>query len=118
MRGLRIYVYRSNTIGDCTNGGISSKYDELILVDENYDICPVFVDKHNPPENAVRAVVGFNGYKYLEPLKSVEKGKLGYMMGGNYAGCSDSRFHKLNNGCPLPIHDRTETQELYDMLSR
>jgi hypothetical protein len=40
------------------------------------------------------------------------------MMGGNYAGSSDSRWTELTKGHDLvAVHDRNETQAQYDYLS-
>ena len=37
MRALPIEVYRNNSFGDCTNDGITSRYDSLLLVcDEGF----------------------------------------------------------------------------------
>ena len=41
--------------------------------------------------------------------------KVGPMFGGNFVYTSDSRFP---SDYPIPIHDRFETQEQYDQLSR
>ena len=118
MKALPVFVYRCTMIGDCTNGGISSKYDKLlVLCDAGY----VNVDMNNPPENLVKMVERntMNGTHYhLEPV-AAPKG-IGWMAGGNYADSSDSRFCDMCNGMygALAIHDRQETPEMYDLLSR
>lgn len=114
MKALRINVYKWN-LGDRTNGGISSKYDDLLLVcNEGY----IDIDENNLPENLVKIVVrklfGGKEYKHIEPYKPADK--VGWMSGGNFAYSCDSRFHELSD-YPLPIHDRQETQEQYDHLS-
>lgn len=108
VKGLTIYVYRSG-IGDCTNGGISSRYNELILVGEGIE-GPVTVDLDNPPENLVKIVKRklFQGtynemeHMHIEPYNN--EGKW-FMYGGNIACASDSRFP---SHYPLKIHDRYE----------
>lgn len=104
VQGLTIYVYRS-PLGDCTNGGISSKYDRLILVGEGIE-GPDRVDLDNPPENAVKIVrrklFGNEEFLHIEPLNN--EGKW-FMYGGNIACTSDSRFPSKY---PLKIHDRCE----------
>ena len=55
------------------------------------------------------------GHKYLRPFKSADPNKTGYMFGGNFAYSSDSRFPF---DYPLGIHDREETWEEYEMLTR
>lgn len=110
MKALPISVYRTARLGDCSNGGISSKYDTLLLIhDEGF----INVDPENPPENAVKLVTRFlfgREYKHIEPLASPQH--LGWMAGGNIAHTSDSRFP---SDYPLTIHDRQETQEQYDL---
>lgn len=110
MKAINISVYRDNRLGDCTNGGISSKYDELLLVCEDGYI---EIDENNLPENLVVIAEGFRGHKYIRPYKDAEE--VGWMSGGNIAYSSDARF---NSEYPLKIHDRQETQEMYDRLSR
>ena len=114
MNALPIYVYRQKSdpfFGDSTNGGITSRYDRLLFIhDEGF----VKVDMDNPPENVVVLVERFicgRVYKHLEPVKSPDKGCLGWMAGGNIAYTSDSRFP---SDYPLCVHDRQETQEQYD----
>ncbi len=108
---IKVYVAKGNGDCDCTNGGISSRYEQLLLVCEDGHIK---IDESNPPENLVK-VCDRNGYKFLEPIARPEH--LGWMFGGNIAYSSDGRFSELA-GHPLPIHDRQETQELYDLLTR
>jgi len=117
MKALPIYVYRS-CFGDCTNGGISSCYDRLLCVCDNGFID---VDADNPPENLVRIVkrslFGRDVF-HVEPVAAADG--VGWMAGGNYAASSDSRFSDMIGGMygAVAIHDRTESQELYDLLSR
>lgn len=113
MKALRIDVFKNGSY-DCTNGGISSKYNELLLVcDEGY----IDIDENNLPENLVKIVTRKlfgKEYKYIEPYKSATE--LGWMSGGNIAYSCDSRFRELSD-YPLVIHDRQETQAQYDHLS-
>ena len=118
-RALPINVYRQADCGDCTNGGVTSKYERLLLLcNEGF----VDVDLDNPPEELVRVVSRdlFGKVVYhIEPFASVKKGNIGWMMGGNYAATSDSRFADMVGGIygAIPVHDRQETQDLYDLLS-
>jgi hypothetical protein len=114
MKALPIYVYKNN-LGDCTNNGISSKFETLLLIHEEGFIT---IDEDNLPDNLVKVVTRNlfgSEYKHIEPYKKATK--VGYMMGGNYASTSDSRFSKISK-YPLAIHDRQETQSEYDSLSR
>lgn len=80
---IEVYVTKRKRDCDCTNGGISSKYEQLLLVcDEGY----VNIDEENPPENLVKVVtrnLGFGTLKHIEPVaRPIE---LGWMDGGNLA---------------------------------
>lgn len=112
MKAISINVYRTNG-SDCTNNGISKFWDTLLLeCDEGY----INLDENNLPENLVKlSSITFGGktHYYLEPVKPAEG--VGYMFGGNIAYTSDSRFPFEY---PLNIHDRDESQEMYDWLSR
>ena len=117
MKALPINVYRTERLGDCTNGGISSRFNQLLLIcDDGWKE----VDEKNPPENLVKLVrrdmLGEVIY-HIEPYK--EPVQCGWMFGGNYAASSDSRFAKMTGiyGA-IAIHDRQESQELSDILSR
>ena len=103
--GLLISVYRNSEFGDCTNNGISNRYNKLCVTNVE--------GPFNPDENTpgVKLVAGpFNSVR-LECQN--EKG-LHTMMGGNYGGTSDSRFaDKIKELCGArfniaPIHDRIE----------
>lgn len=114
MRALPINVYRSKEIGDCTNGGISSRYDTLLLVHER-GFVPI--DEQNPPENLVELVKveSFNGeYMFIRPV--AEPSGIGWMAGGNFAYLTDSRFRDVSK-YPLSIHDRQENEDENDMYS-
>lgn len=111
MKALPISVFRTDFTGDCTNGGITSRYDRLLLIcDEGF----IDIDENDPPENTVRLVERFicgREYKHIEPI--ARPTHLGWMHGGNIAYTSDSRFP---SDYPLCVHDRQETQEQYDAL--
>ena len=118
MKALPVYVYRCAAFGDCTNGGVSSKYDRILVVcDDGFET----VDENNPPETLCKVVrrhlFGRDVY-HIEPYKAA-KGA-GWMAGGNYAETSDSRFRALCGDMygALAIHDRQESWEMYDLLSR
>lgn len=117
MKALPISVYRDADGKDCTNGGITSRFRDLLLIcEEGF----VEVDENNPPENLVKIVTryfGGNEYKHIEPYAKVESGNVGWMSGGNIAYSCDSRFSRMSQ-YPLSVHDRQETQAQYDALSR
>lgn len=115
MKALPIDVYRWKH-RDCSNGGITSRHDELLLICEG-GFVPV--NEENPPENLVKVVTRVlwgKEYKHLEPYAPKKSGCVGYMSGGAFGYSCDGRFTRISE-YPLSIHDRQETQEEYDMYS-
>ena len=111
VMALPVYVYRSDVLGDCTNGGISSYEDRLYLI-----VPDGFCDM---PEDDPRVVEvkHIGDHAYVTPVhpSGPPDAVIGPMDGGNFVYSSDSRFP---SEYPLPIHDRWESRELYDLLSR
>lgn len=100
---------------DCSNGGISSRFNDVLV------LCPdgnVEVDGNEPNLCKVveRRLFGSEIYYHVEPV--VKADGVGWMAGGTVVYSCDSRFRRLANGYPLSFHDRTESQELYDQLSK
>lgn len=118
MKALPVSVYRDATPGDCTNGGVSSRFRDLLV------ICPdgfIDVDENNPPENLCKVVHRFLFGRDVYHIEPVARPKgAGWMMGGNYAATSDSRFSELCGDlyAAIPVHDRQESWKDYDALSR
>lgn len=112
--GLTVSVYRDAELNgyDCTNGGITSKFARLNVVNvagpfDPSDDCPAVMlvdDKPcgRPYPKLVPAV-------FDEDTQTWKRQEGWFMMGGNYAGTSDSRFRTegMTAGI-LPVHDRME----------
>ncbi len=112
--GLLAYIYR-NDLGDCTNGGFSSKVRQVCIINasgpfEPSDDCP-----------AVILESGYNGPMTRNTVRAVsvdDKESDNWLMhGGNFLHTSDSRFSDLvkdltgrSSGGPVAIHDRKEWQ--------
>lgn len=112
MRALPVEIYKHHS-GDCSNGGISSRFNEILLICEDGFIK---VDEENPPENLCKVVKRHlfgRDYYHIEPV--ARPNGVGWMYGGCIVCTSDSRFRF---DYPLKLHDRTESQEQYDRMSR
>ena len=126
MRGVSVSIFRSD-LGDCTNRGVTSpaiSKDRIVVVFDpeiqtgNYKLEDCKDDPRFICLRIVRRWVGTpNEYLHCEPINDKGAGRVGPMFGGNYVSTSDSRFKDLAR-YPLPVHDRYETQEQYDLLSR
>lgn len=106
MKALTIYVFENKKLGNCSNEGITSRFDELLLICENGDID---IDVDNPPENLVKIVTKNllgKEYKHIEPY--VKPKGMGWMYGGALANTTDDRF---NSQYPLKVYDRQEPIE-------
>ena len=111
MKGLRVSTLRNADLGNCTNGGVSAKYNSFILTGEG--VPEIFKPGNDCPELKLVYRPGIN-YYHAEPVEGRWENSIGWMFGGNYITSSDSRFP---NRYPIPIHDRQETQAQYDTLS-
>lgn len=106
---LTTYVL-SSSLGDCTNGGVSSRSDSLELFAPHLSFAQVAsycLENGIDVNKAVKLVCQENfDYVHAEPI--IDRGKW-YMFGGNYLKTSDSRFKDLTGiSYPVPVHDRTE----------
>lgn len=112
--GLVVSVYK-NPLGDCTNGGISCQAKDLLLINVEGP-----TDNDSPAHTKALLVPGNGkGLVKIVPARRVPAGWVKddgwYMMGGNYAATSDSRFHEAVRNITggqsygaVPIHDRKE----------
>lgn len=111
-KALPVEIFK-NGWGDCSNGGVSSRHNEvLVLCDEGF----IPVDMDNPPDNLCvveKRILWGEKHYYVRPY--AEPSGVGWMYGGCICDTSDSRWSRLTEvGYPLKLHDRTETQEEYD----
>ena len=112
----RCYIYR-DSLGDCTNNGITATRDTCTLF---WDCEPAEALTYceekglNPAECLIVDDSPSCGREYRKavPLKEKGRGYVGPMFGGNYIECRDYFDY------PIPVHDRYETWEEYDILSR
>jgi len=107
MRALRVDIFK-NQGNNYSNHGISERFDDILLIcDDGY------IDVKGDEPNLCK-VVDSRGYLHIEPV--AEPKGLGWMAGGTIVYTSDSRFRELSE-YPLVLHDRCESQELYNKLS-
>ena len=95
-----IYKYKG---GDCSNNGISSRYNEILLICDNGF---VVVDDNDPPENLCKVVTkkySFGTFTHVEPV--ARPNGAGWMMGGCLVYTPDSRFGSE----PLKLFDCCES---------
>jgi len=103
MKAIRLTVYYNPKYRGCANGGISERFDELLLAHgEGY------MEINGDEENLVQLVrreIGGRDVYHLAPMD--DKGQ--YSAGGSYADSCDNRFCELHGVYgALAIHDRKE----------
>lgn len=111
---LLIFVYR-DSLGDCSLNGVSARHDCLKMIEES-DVSTWKGETDDVVVKINRVLCG-KPAPYLVPLDLYEankKSSLPIMFGGNFGYTSDSRF----GGTPIAIHDRCETWEMYEAMSR
>lgn len=135
FKGLRVSILQDAEIGNCSNGGVSSKVNALTIVgivDHTYpndlakrEVKPLPVDSRifAPTEDAPAAIIkyrnmGSERLVTVEPLDDARATGTPWMAGGAYVTSSDSRWRRLVGfyGAPA-LHDRTESWALYNALS-
>lgn len=113
IKAIRVPIYKEKG-QDYSNGGISSKFDEIWIVADNG--WQEFDEADGLPENLCHVVDGFRG-KIIEPFVQPDAGNVGWMYGGCLCYSSDSRFTEQSEGYSLRLHDRQETQAEYELYS-
>jgi hypothetical protein len=109
-KGLICDVLRSSSYGDSTNGGVTARHNEVLLVGPGVDGPFEEDEAKRPTLKLVRRNIFGRDYMHAEPLNQTEEGNVGWMAGGNFIYTSDSRFP---NQYPISVHDRQETARQY-----
>ena len=120
MEKLSVSIYRNAEFNcDCTNNGVSSRHDRMILFwgckkEEAVNYCEKNgIGKETALWLNPRILWGCDHF-FAEPLEK-PKNVVGPMFGGNFCYTSDSRLYRFGGDyhLPIPIHDRFETEKDY-----
>jgi hypothetical protein len=106
LKVVPVNVYRNG--GDCTNGGITAKVDQIYIIHPEGWLKASEVD----PETVFEVERRGDTYWAAIPFKGAQKGLCGPMYGGNLVATTDGRLPMV-----LHVHDRYETPELAQMLA-
>jgi hypothetical protein len=130
-KGNYLLVFPLRMDGDCTNGGVTSparghkafylveEGDERAVNDVKALQANALVERDPPPILVVkRRHFAWGPSIIAVPYEGKDEGKAGWMAGGNYVHTSDSRFREWVWDGPIAVHDRQETWEQYEALSR
>ena len=97
---LTAAIFRGDTC-NCSNNGISSKHNEVTLIDVPG---PFPVVDSAPAVRIVKRFLSGRDYFHAEPV--TDNKKQWFMFGGTFIYTSDSRFPY---DYPIPLHDRVES---------
>lgn len=125
MGGLTVSIFKSD-MGDCSNGGISGKFTEAMVVGVERGNWDPSTELPELPRVMLKQGA-YPGIAVAVPVQETPDGQwvpdgegIGPMMGGCYISCSDSRFveavEKITGARfygAVPLHDRWETPEQY-----
>jgi hypothetical protein len=105
MKVINVSVYSNKKYSSCSAGGVSEKYDELLIPCEHG-----WMEANGEEENLckiVRREIGGRVVFHIQPLHGADGS---FSFGGAYAASSDSRFSELIEGQygAIAIHDRKE----------
>lgn len=129
IKCISVDVFRSSSrMGDCTFHGVSGRFSRLLVA------CPDGPDSFDSDQGTpinfcmvekrrLRSIFGTDDGEAVydvipamvtEDGRIVKRGGRWYMMGGNFAYTSDSRFSALHPGTygALAIHDRWEGRKV------
>lgn len=107
--GLLVEVYKWS-LGDCTNGGVSSKHNKLCIINMEGPFEP----RDDAPAALLIQHPSVKEHCYIVPKELIDSSRV-FMSGGNFAYSSDTRFWQAVNkltgtkgSFAVSIHDRTE----------
>lgn len=101
LKGMRASIYRDADGGDYTNGRISAKVKNVVLIGCGMD------EIFEPSEDCPALFLSEHMGDIVAHPQMVETHTFSF--GGNFAYSSDSRFNEVCGG-PIRIHDRKWTQ--------
>jgi hypothetical protein len=113
--GLIAYIMKHKGT-DCSNGGLSSRHDEVTIVNADGPFDPT---EDRPAVILVaRAPVGtrqiLTAYPAVHQGGKWVKDPRWLMMGGTYISCSDSRFGELCNRLGVPFYGAVALHDRYE----
>lgn len=106
QRGLTCYIYREAN-GDCSNGGLSGRVDRVTLVGSG-------MPEISAPTDAAPAVV-LSVTGDAVHARPAGQDDTWWMFGGCFIYSSDGRFPFHH---PIRLHDRCESSDLAEVMSR
>lgn len=104
-KAISVKIYKPD-YGDCSNSGISHRFNEVLI---EHPEGWIEYDPDNPPENLckiVRRNLFGRDFVHVEPVARPEG--CGWMFGGCLAYSSDARFQEISHYA-LQLHDRQES---------
>lgn len=102
-KGLSVMVYRTDYLGDTTNRGLSSKHDQLTIIDGRNG--KVIKGNRSTDEDGDYLIIMDNGGGDLIAVPSKLSNGSKYKFGGNFIFSNDNNFPSKS---PIKVFDRVE----------
>ena len=102
LKGLSCIILKNASMGDSSNGGISSRFESVVLVGEG--IPEISTAQEGEAVIIGTVIIGAKTYYHAVPKDLHDKNEW-TMSGGTFIWASDSRFPFPY---PLALHDRVE----------
>ena len=103
IKGLSCSILKNPGMGDCSNGGISAMFDNVVLVGDGIPEVTAVTD---PRKAVVIDSITFGGKTYYRAApKELHDKNVWTMAGGSFVWTCDSRFPF---DYPIALHDRVE----------
>jgi hypothetical protein len=118
MKGITVGIFENKRIRkDSSNGGISSRCNQVTVVGiPRAELWEPTEDA--PAVKLVKRTFGKKTVVHAEPIEPPPAGSVGWMSGGTFIACCDSRFGEaIGFYGAVSLHDRCETVEQYRQLS-
>lgn len=103
-KGLICEIFRWH-LGECSNGGLSSRVQAVTLIDADGPFAPT---DDRPAVRLVRRQLEGGEYVHAEPI--TDRPKPWFMAGGTFIFSHDSRWRDaVGHSYPISLHDRVES---------
>ena len=110
IKGTRVSVFTSNTIGNCSNNGVSAKQNDFILTGGKFDEVGRVYEIDDNEVYLKLVTKNFAGKNYQSAVPVFPAGvkpPSGPMFGGTFVYTSGSPFFEVCTA-PVALHDRFE----------
>jgi hypothetical protein len=113
---ISVGILDNKWLGNCSNDGISDRFNKVMLINgaawdamSDPEKLKLREEESFPLVRTVERKIGGEVYIHAEPVDPPPPGFRGWMAGGAFLKCSDSRYRDVAGiNYPISLHDRME----------